>query len=51
LDSGKMRPAHHAGNVMAGFRQPHRKMAADGAGAENTYPHRVEILSGVVRWD
>ncbi len=27
---------------MAGLRQPHRKMAADGARAENTNPHWVE---------
>jgi hypothetical protein len=39
-----MRTAHHAGNLMAGPRQPDRKMAADGARAENTYPHRVDVL-------
>ena len=35
----QMRPAHHAGHLVAGQRQPHRKMAADGARAENAYPH------------
>ncbi len=35
----EMRPAHHAGDVMTGQRQPHRKMAADGARTENTYSH------------
>jgi len=30
----EMRPAHHAGYVVPGQRQPHRKMAADGAGTE-----------------
>jgi hypothetical protein len=34
-----MRPAHHAGNVMTGLREPHREMATDGARTENTYPH------------
>jgi hypothetical protein len=27
-------------------REPHRKMAADGAGTENAYPHGWEILLG-----
>ena len=35
----QMRPAHHAGNLVAGARQPHRQMAADGARAENTDAH------------
>ena len=35
----EMLPAHHAGNVMTGPREPHREMAADGARTENTYPH------------
>jgi hypothetical protein len=43
-----MRSAHHAGNVMSGARQPHRKMTADGARAENAYPHGVGVLSGVL---
>jgi hypothetical protein len=34
-----MRPAHHAGNLVAGAREPHRQMAADGARAENTDTH------------
>ena len=42
FDRRQMRPAHHAGDLMAGLRQPHRKMAADGARAENTDPHWVE---------
>ena len=39
----EMRPAHHAGDVVAGQRKPHRKMAADGARAENAYPHGVDV--------
>ena len=35
----EMRPAHDAGHLMSGQRQPHRKMTADGARAENAYPH------------
>ena len=29
---------------MAGQRQPHRKMAADGARAENADPHEMDVL-------
>ena len=29
---------------MAGQREPHRKMAADGAGTENANPHGVDVL-------
>ena len=29
---------------MSGQRQPHRKMAADGARTENAYPHGVDVL-------
>ena len=29
---------------MSGQREPHRKMAADGARTENTYPHGAEVL-------
>src|SRR6202158_1857727 len=34
-----MRPAHRAGYVMPGQRKPHRKMAADGARAEDANAH------------
>jgi hypothetical protein len=40
-----MRPAHHAGDVVAGARKPHRKMAADGARAENANPHDLNVPS------
>jgi hypothetical protein len=45
---GQMRSAYHAGNVVTGVCQPDRKMTADGPCAENAYPHRVDVLSGVV---
>ena len=38
----KMRPAHHAGDVMACLGKADRKMAADGARAENADTHGVE---------
>jgi hypothetical protein len=34
---------------MSGQREPHRKMAADGARAENAYPHGVSVLLGARR--
>ena len=37
----EMRLAHHAADVMPGQREPHRKMTADGARAENAYAHGV----------
>ncbi len=37
----EMRSAHHAGHFMACQREPHRKMAADGARAENADTHGV----------
>jgi len=40
----KMRPAHHAGDVMPRQRKAHRKMAADGACAEDANPHEGEVL-------
>src|SRR5260221_443513 len=43
-----MRPAHHAGHLMPGPRQPHREMAADGARAENAYAHGGDIPFGRV---
>jgi hypothetical protein len=45
LDGGKMRPARHAGHLMSGKRQSHRKMAPDGARAEDAYPHERKFLS------
>ena len=39
-----MSAPHHAGNVMPRQREPHRKVAADGARTENAYPHGVIIL-------
>jgi hypothetical protein len=45
-----MRAAHDAGNLMTGLSQPHRKMTAHGARAENAYPHWMDVLSGVVEW-
>jgi hypothetical protein len=36
---------------MAGQRQPHRKMTADGACAKNAYPHRVDVLSEAANRD
>jgi hypothetical protein len=41
----EVRAAHHAGDLVPGPRQPHRQMAADSAGAENAYPHRVVVRS------
>ena len=41
LHRRQMRPAHHARHLVAGTRQPHRKMAADGARAENTDAHEM----------
>ena len=40
----EMRAPHHAGNIMPCQREPHRKMAADGARTENAYPHVKEVL-------
>src|ERR1700694_758289 len=37
--SFQMRPAHHAGDLMSRQREPHRKMAADGARAVNADTH------------
>ena len=39
LTASRCAPAHHAGDVMSRQRQPHRKMAADGARTENANPH------------
>jgi hypothetical protein len=39
-----MRASHHAGNVMTGQCEPHRKMTADGARTENAYPHAKKVL-------
>jgi hypothetical protein len=41
-----MRSAHHAGHIVSGHREPHRKMTADGARAENAYPHGESFLLG-----
>ena len=38
----EVRSAHHAGDIMAGLRQPHRKMTADRTRAENADSHGVE---------
>src|SRR3954447_6639126 len=40
----KMRSAHHAGHIMSGQRESHRKMAADRAGAEDAYSHGSGVL-------
>jgi hypothetical protein len=42
----QMRSAHHAGDLMAGARQPDRKMAADRARAEDANPHGVPSNPG-----
>jgi hypothetical protein len=39
-----MRPAHDAGDVVSGECESNRKMAADGARAENADTHGVVFL-------
>ena len=46
LHGFQMRPAHHAGHLMPGQCEPHRKMAADGADAEDTDAHGGGFLLG-----
>src|SRR5439155_15299104 len=51
LHGFEMRPAHHAGYLVPGQRQPHRKMTANGARAENAYAHwNVVPVMGISGW-